>query len=91
MQQTYHDWVAIYCWIEKSWILWVHAENWYHLLFQLKKSLILKIKECTNIKEANKLIRLLLINKEDVVNEDDDLINFFISINVSDKNYVHDK
>ena len=65
--------------------------NWYHLLFQLKKSLILKIKECTNIKEANKLIRLLLINKEDVVNEDDDLINFFISINVSDKNYVHDK
>lgn len=57
----------------------------------MKKSLILKIKECTNIKEANKLIRLLLINKEDVVNEDDDLINFFISINVSDKNYVHDK
>ena len=57
----------------------------------MKKSLILKIKECTNIKEANKLIRHLLINKEDVVNEDDDLINFFISINVSDKNYVHDK
>lgn len=70
---------------------WKVSWNWYHLLFQLKKSLILKIKECTNIKEANKLIRLLLINKEDVVNEDDDLINFFISINVSDKNYVHDK